>query len=197
MSSSHLPDKDEIADKIQYVRPVVKGSQIFTAIGFAISDWSSIEDRLVILVSLLLRTTHVKAGIIMYSITSFHTWITLIDELFDHDDLSKPKKREWIKFQSRLREAKDTRDRIAHNPVTAEASPEVEGERVWLLRPTILDYRSKTLKQRPLDHNSVNTYSQGLTALRKEIDSFVREMAVLIQGVPASDAQISVPPKAD
>jgi hypothetical protein len=58
-------------------------SELFYAtVGQGISHWSAMETRLVQIVAKLLKTSDEKAGLIMYSIANFHTWLMIIDELF-------------------------------------------------------------------------------------------------------------------
>src|SRR5579864_7266594 len=59
--------------------------KFYAAVGKGISNWSKMEERLVGVVAKLLRTPDMKAGLVMYSIMNFHTWINIIDDLFALD----------------------------------------------------------------------------------------------------------------
>ena len=56
---------------------------LFTFIGMSLTSWARMEEVMVVLVRLLLRTDRARAGLIMYSIINFNVWLTLIDDLFD------------------------------------------------------------------------------------------------------------------
>jgi len=47
----------------------------FAAIGQGITAWSGMEETLVRIAAKLLRTSEVKAGLVMYSIMNFHVWL--------------------------------------------------------------------------------------------------------------------------
>jgi hypothetical protein len=57
----------------------------YSSVGKGISAWSRNEGLLVAVGALLLDTTFEKAGLVFYSVINFHTWLTIIDELFDID----------------------------------------------------------------------------------------------------------------
>jgi hypothetical protein len=55
---------------------------LFTEVGKALSFWASLEEILVGIASLLLSNSLQKAGVVMYSIINFGTWLGIITELF-------------------------------------------------------------------------------------------------------------------
>jgi hypothetical protein len=55
---------------------------LFAHVGLALSQWAGMEDYLVAISCLLLRTHEAtKVGIIMYSLANPHTWLNIIGEL--------------------------------------------------------------------------------------------------------------------
>src|SRR5258708_5062058 len=88
---------------------------IFTAIGIALSGCAQMEEGLVSVVTSLLRCDPKKTGLVMCSIINFGTWLSIIDELFDEDDLFNHIKPRWNKLNRRLRGIKEIRDRLAHH----------------------------------------------------------------------------------
>jgi hypothetical protein len=86
---------------------------LFTNVGLALSQWAGMEDLLVGIASLLLRTHEgKKVGIILYSIANFGTWLGIIGELFSHEPLYRPLKPKWNKISGRLRVCPETSDGI-------------------------------------------------------------------------------------
>src|SRR6202022_2239319 len=56
---------------------------LYTSIGQALSQWAGMEDSLVGISCLLLRTHEAtKVGIILYSLANHHTWLNIIGDLF-------------------------------------------------------------------------------------------------------------------
>ena len=59
----------------------------YAIIGKSITAWSTTESILVTIATMLLDTRPEKAGLVLYSINNFHTWLSIIEELFaiDHE----------------------------------------------------------------------------------------------------------------
>jgi hypothetical protein len=70
---------------------------------------------LVHIVSWLLDSETKKVGLVLYSINNFHTWLSIIDELFAMDPNFSPLRSDWIKIAERLRKLNDVRVRLAHH----------------------------------------------------------------------------------
>jgi hypothetical protein len=51
---------------------------LFTSVGLALSLWAQMEESLVVIAGMLLRTKFTKTGAIMYSIINFNVWIGLL-----------------------------------------------------------------------------------------------------------------------
>jgi hypothetical protein len=53
------------------------------------------ETRLVQIAARLLKTSEVKAGLVMYSIINLHVWLQIIDELFVLDGTYPKSQKMW------------------------------------------------------------------------------------------------------
>jgi hypothetical protein len=134
----------------------------FTEVGKALSTWASLEEILVGIVYLLLTDSVQKAGVVMYSIINFGTWLGIITELFPHEELYTHLKPKWDKLTSRLRALKDIRDRLAHHSAFKADIPAAIFK-LTSIAPSPYDVRAKSLKYRPLHclryENSMRLYS--------------------------------------
>src|SRR6202051_401240 len=97
-------------------------AKTYEAIGRWITDWSRLEGALVHTASWLLASGRKKVGLILYSINNFHTWLSIIDELFAMDPCFSPLRSDWIKIAERLRKLNDVRVRLAHHAGTGKGS---------------------------------------------------------------------------
>jgi hypothetical protein len=96
-------------------RSVHKGA-LFRHVGFALSSWAGMETSLVGIACLLLRTKEAnKIGTILYSLSNFHTWLSIIGDLFLLEPLYIDLMTRWNKINNRLRELNDIRVRLAHH----------------------------------------------------------------------------------
>lgn len=90
-------------------------AKTYETIGRSITDWSQMEGFLVHIVSWLLDSETKKVGLVLYSINNFHTWLSIIDELFAMDPNFSPLRSDWTKIAGRLRKLNDVRVRLAHH----------------------------------------------------------------------------------
>lgn len=90
-------------------------AKTYQAIGRSITEWSRMEGLLVHIASWILDSKTNKVGLVFYSINSFHTWLSIIDELFAMDSNFSPLRSDWIKIADRLRKLNDVRVRLAHH----------------------------------------------------------------------------------
>jgi hypothetical protein len=120
----------------------------YSSVGQAISLWASMETKLVYIASYLLGTSEHKAGLILYSM-NFNTWLTIIDELFAIEPKYKEFKSEWVKASKHMKEWNDIRVRLAHNTVWDADDKQIA------LRPSSLDYRSKSRNHKPLTNTEI------------------------------------------
>src|ERR1700730_18778797 len=91
---------------------------LFTNVGLALSQWAGMEDLLVGISCLLLRTHEAtKVGIMLYSIANPPTWLSIIGELFSQEPRYITLKPRWNKLSERLIKLNDTRVRLAHHTI--------------------------------------------------------------------------------
>jgi hypothetical protein len=76
---------------------------LYTSVGQALSAWAAMEQTLVAIAALLLRTSVPKAGIMMYSILNFQVWLNVIGDLFSQDEIYATLKPKWNKIYEKLR----------------------------------------------------------------------------------------------
>jgi hypothetical protein len=142
-------------------KELFEGSQdraLYLVVGTALTSWATMEEAMVIIFSILVRTETEKAGLILYSIVNFSVWINVIDELFAIDDRHSTLKPRWNKFVERLRPLKDDRDRIAHHAVHKrhEKAPAFAET---TLRPSEYDIRRKSLKHKPMANDDIMAFA--------------------------------------
>ena len=116
---------------------------LFTFVGQALSAWALMEELIVAIASLLLKTEINKSGVVMYSIINFSVWLTLIDELFPLEPVYMPLKPKWNKISKRLRSLKDIRDRLAHHVISTKDDAELIEDNASLM-PSRFDFRQKS-----------------------------------------------------
>jgi hypothetical protein len=72
----------ELEARVQEMAQQTKNHEawaLYTSIGQALSQWAGMEDSLIGISCLLLRTHEAtKVGIILYSIANHHTWLNII-----------------------------------------------------------------------------------------------------------------------
>jgi len=100
-------------------------AKMHQAIGRSITDWSRMEGFLVDIASWLLDSQTNKVGLVLYSINNFHTWLSIIDELFAMDPNFCPLRSDWIKIAERLRKLNDVRVRLAHHALEQGSALEI------------------------------------------------------------------------
>jgi hypothetical protein len=172
----HLRDwaehqKTRAAELEQKSKELFEGADdraLYLVVGTALTSWATMEESMVIIFSMLVRTETEKAGLILYSIINFSVWINIIDELFSIDDLYSPLKPRWSKLVGRLRPLKDDRDRIAHHAV----SQKEEGAPTFAettLRPSGFDIRRKSLKHKPMADHDILAFATKVNTLAKDL----------------------------
>src|SRR3954447_12305124 len=75
----------------------------YATIGRGITAWSQMEGSLVHIASYLLDSRSEKVGLVFYSVSNFHIWLSIIDELFAMDPNFSPLRPDWIKISERLK----------------------------------------------------------------------------------------------
>jgi hypothetical protein len=72
-------------------------------IGNAITAWAIMEERLILVASLLLKGTPQKTGLVFYSIINFNVWLAIITDLFPLEPDLTTFQHRWNKISERLR----------------------------------------------------------------------------------------------
>jgi hypothetical protein len=172
-------DKQELeasADGIKQLLQKLGDEAVYQTIGHALTAWAHMEAGLVVIFGMLLRTESERAGLILYSIINFNSWLSLIDEFFAIDPLYAPLKPRWNKLNDRLRELKDTRDRLAHQ----SADRETKDALGRTLRPSPMDLRQKSLKYKPMSVFDITTFSEKVISLNEDISTFIEEQMMTL-----------------
>lgn len=155
----------------------------YATIGKSITAWSTTESILVTIATMLLDTRPEKAGLVLYSINNFHTWLSIIEELFAIDQQFTLLRPEWIAISNRLRKLNDTRVSLAHHALGPGKGFEhfVETDNDDLsgifptLRPDSSDTRTKSKKHTPIGLEQLSEFMHELATTQ-------RMMATLIDG---------------
>ena len=150
-------------------------ANFYRAVGGALTTWALMEERLILIASLLMMTRVKKTELIFYSIINFHVWLAIITELFPLEpNLSHFQKR-WNKLAERLRGEKDNRDRLAHTPmVPRTVADNLEGRAV--LQTPRLDMRTKSQTSPPLDINDIIKFRGRVDAIANDLFKLLDEM---------------------
>jgi hypothetical protein len=155
--------------------------ELFASVGLALSHWAGMEELLVAIVCLLLRTHEAnKVGTILYSIINFGAWLQIIGELFTQEPLYVPLKPKWNKISTRLRALKDTRDRLAHHTI-------YYGDKVTTLagdaslRAGRFDTRQKSQTFQPLDIGQIHNFSDSLGNVQEDLTALLHAMTTILR----------------
>jgi hypothetical protein len=149
-----------------------KTEQFYVSVGQGISIWALMEGSLVHIFQRLMRTELEKAGLVLYSIMNFHTWLSVISELFASDADYRQFTDLWNKKVARLKALNDIRTRLAHHTSFESGSDEVS------LKPGRYDKRSKSLAYPPLTKQDIDAFSDKVTSIHQEIVELLRAMIV-------------------
>jgi hypothetical protein len=156
---------------------------LFTNVGLALSQWAGMEDLLIGIASLLLRTHEgKKVGIIFYSIINPNTWCSIIGELFSQEPRYIALKPRWNKLSKRLIELNDTRVRLAHHTIYyGDRATTIAGD--TSLRPGQFDVRPKSQKHRfePLDHDQISRFIDSVGELIEDLRKLLTAMTDLLK----------------
>lgn len=156
---------------------------LFSHVGLALSQWSGMEELLVGISCLLLRTHEAtKIGIILYSIANHPTWLNIIGDLFSQEPRYITLKPRWNKLSDRLIKLNDTRVRLAHHTIYYEdKSPTLSGDAS--LRPSKFDVRPKSQKHRfePLTSNEISKFIESVGALQNYIMELLESMTEILK----------------
>jgi hypothetical protein len=185
-SIERLSDKTlatELEARLQESAPKLKelhNFALYTSVGQALSHWAGMEELLVAIASLLLRTHEAtKVGIIMYSIVNFGFWLSVIDELFLQEPLYTPLKPKWNKINSRLRGLKRTRDRLAHHTIHyGDKVATLTGD--TSLRPGRFDTRQEQ-KSQSMDLDQILIFTGSISKVAEDLTALLNAMTDLLK----------------
>jgi hypothetical protein len=154
---------------------------LFANVGLALSQWAGMEDLLVGIASLLLRTHEgAKVGIILYSIVNFNTWLDIIGELFSQEPRYTTLKPRWNKIRERLRGLKDIRDRLAHHTIYyGDKATTLTGDTSF--RPGRFDTRQKSQKYQPLDSEQISRFVDSVEKVIRDLTGLLNAMTDLLK----------------
>ena len=146
--------------------------ELFLTVGQALSFYAKVEESLVAITALLLKTKFQMAGLIMYSIINSHVRLNIIDELFSMRPDFIEVKPKWNKIHKKLREMQDKRDRLAHHTTFSGNTP----TGTVALRPGRFDTRQKSLKYKPLETNEIGQFTRDLMKVMADCSELIDAM---------------------
>jgi hypothetical protein len=167
---------------LEEAAPQIKGEHkhaLYASVGQALSHWAGMEELLVGIAGLLLRTTEFpKVGIIMYSI-NFNPWLGIVEDLFSQEPRYITLKPKWNKLSGRLRGLKETRDRLAHHTIYyGDKAATFTGD--TSLRPSRFDIRQKSLKYQPLNFDQISNFTDDLSKIHEDLTALLNAMTALL-----------------
>ena len=179
-------DKASVAELEAEVQEIAEKSEkhqewsLYTAIGQALCQWATMEENLVGIASLLLKTAEFsKVGTIMYSIVNFNTWLGIIEDQFLQEPMYISLKPKLDKLSTRIRGLKKTRDRLAHHTIyRGNNVGTISGD--TSLRPGRFDLRKDAQKYQHLDYDQIHTFSLTIDKIHKDITELLTVMTDLL-----------------
>jgi hypothetical protein len=179
---SEEPTEFEKAEFDRMTRDLTEDT--YASIGKCISAWSKTESVLVTIAAMLLDTRSEKAGLVLYSINNFYTWLSILEELFAIDPQFIPLRPEWIAISSRLRKLNDTRVSLAHHALGPgkELQQFVESENDELsgifptLKPNSSDMRTKSKKHTPIGLEQLTEFARDLATTKTMMATLIKRM---------------------
>jgi hypothetical protein len=156
----------------------------YRLIGECITVWSHGEGVLVDIAAMLLETDREKAGLVRYSINNFHTWLSIIEELFTLEPRYSLLRSDWIKISDRLKKCNNTRVSLAHHALGPGKGFEhfVESDDGDFsaifprLRPNPSDSRTKSKKHTPVGMQELSTFTTEMGEILEKINDLSDQM---------------------
>jgi hypothetical protein len=153
----------------------------YCLIGMGISLWAKNEGLLVGIAAMLLDTKLEKAGLVFYSISNFHTWLSIIGELFAMDSRFQAFRSDWTHIANRLKKLNDTRVRLAHHALARgkefdDIEDGKEEEFLPALKPHSLDSRMKSRKHSSLQMEDLGKFISELEPVVDKITDLIDRM---------------------
>jgi hypothetical protein len=146
------------------------------------------EGSLVHIASWLLDAQSPKVGLVFYSINNFHTWLSIIDELFAIDPVFAPLKSDWNEIANKLRGLNDIRVRLAHHALEAGRDPAelVENELDDLemfptLKPNRTDVRAKW-KKKEIGLAEIISFQEEVLAVVEKLTKLMHRIVPIYMG---------------
>jgi hypothetical protein len=156
----------------------------YSAIGRCISVWAETEGLLIFIAALLILTTPQKAGLIFYSIPNFYAWLSIIDDLFEHEKVFSEQKSEWGKIAERLKKLNDTRVRLAHQTARNTDYIVPPDDVLPSLRPHKFDIRAKSKKHAPLNVEEIIAFISDVIAVAAKIALLTQKIIAVRKASP-------------
>lgn len=175
-----LKDMNETIDKVT--------KTTYRAIGAAITVWADMEGSLVHIASWLLDAQSNKVGLIFYSINNFHTWLSIIDELFAIDPAFAPLKSDWNAIAHKLRGLNDVRVRLAHHALQKGKDPVqvAENDLDYLevfpsLKPHSTDVRAKW-KKKEIGLDEIFAFHEQVLDVVEKLTELMQRVSPILLG---------------
>ena len=180
----------EIEEATARINSTIHGvtKNTYRAIGSAITIWSRMGGYLVHIASWLLDAKSHKVGLVFYSINNFHTWLSIIDELFAIDPAFSPVKSDWNEIANKLKGLNDIRVRLAHHALEQGKDPiDVADNELDLLeafptlRPNKVDVRAKW-KKKAIGLKEIITFQEEVLAAVEKLTNLMHRMDPIYMG---------------
>jgi hypothetical protein len=185
---SEEPTEEDRAEFDRLAREMMNDT--YKLIGKGITAWSKGEGLLVDIAAMLLKTEREKAGLVLYSINNFHTWLSIIEELFALDPRYTPLRPDWIKISKRLKKCNDVRVSLAHHALGpgkgfehfVESDDDDFSALFPRLRPNQFDTRARTRKHAAVGMEELSTFIDDMgTALEKITELFDQMIPIFLE----------------
>jgi hypothetical protein len=158
MTVERTDESEPTEEQIKHFEEIKKQAEkhFYFLIGLSITAWSSMEGYLVYVATMLLDTTPQKAGLVLYS-TNFHSWLSIIHDLFNIDPSYHSLRSDWNNIENKLKGLNDVRVQLAHHAAVGSAMvlddvvASGDTKDIFpILKANKLDTRSKTQKREAL-----------------------------------------------
>ena len=156
-------------EELSELQKISETETLYWTVGRALTVWATMEEAIVIVISLLLRVPPNKAGVVMYSIHSFGPWVQIPNDLFDLDETLKPFKKRFNQIYEGIRALKDQRDQLAHHSVKGSVDSA-------FVQASHMDLRTKSKKQRPLSVSEVLAFTHDILDATNKLKDLIEAM---------------------
>lgn len=182
---SEEPTEEDRAEFARVAREAA--DDMYRAIGKSITIWSKMEGSLVGVAAMLLDCKAEKVGLVLYSINNFHSWLSIIEDLFAMDSRYTPLRPDWIKISERLKKCNDTRVALAHHALVPGMGLDhfIENEiddfsaAFPTLKPNRLDSRTRAKKRTPIGTDELSTFIDDMGLAIEKLSELIDRMTPL------------------